>query len=408
MSLNSFLPTNDEGQVTPGAQREAELWAGDNRYYSQILRAAQSAEPLPEDTFYANLITMSAAKFTLNYLKENPTALDENPEWLKTRRLSFATPEKLCLFARSLGWPDDADLIIRNLGYDPNSMADEPTPAAVAAFGLGTISDVVLHLRADECTPAASGEHNALENDNAPAANESTPANENTPANTSFDVTRAQYALPKKQVAAASLAHSATPKQVGAASPAPAPTPKQAANGHDAQGKHVSLEEICAAADWLLDYKKQNSNALGTDCDWTNVVLLPFAHRAACYPEQKEQLRAYLHQILQGHPAYDRNEVAEKFSNLSNHAFEHKRPRTIGSFLKFVRELGWLGHPKIEFRDFQKNKPCASLANAVIAIRALGIKVSHDLFHHRINVTYNGDSKTIQEGLLTDDTASAI
>ena len=43
----------------------------------------------------------------------------------------------------------------------------------------------------------------------------------------------------------------------------------------------------------------------------------------------------------------------------------------------------------------------------MIAIRALGIGVRYDLFHHRIKVTYNGDSKTIQEGLLTDDTVSA-
>ena len=69
MSLNSFIPTSHENQVTPGAQREAELRGGDRRYYSQILRAAQSAEPLPEETLHANLITMSAAKFMLNYLQ---------------------------------------------------------------------------------------------------------------------------------------------------------------------------------------------------------------------------------------------------------------------------------------------------------------------------------------------------
>ena len=119
MSLNSFIPTSHQNQVTPGAQREAELRGGDNRYYSQILRAAQSAESLPEETLHANLITMSAAKFMLNYLQENPTALDENPEWLKTRRLSFATPEKLCRFARSLGSPDDVDSTFAILGTTP-------------------------------------------------------------------------------------------------------------------------------------------------------------------------------------------------------------------------------------------------------------------------------------------------
>ena len=39
--------------------------------------------------------------------------------------------------------------------------------------------------------------------------------------------------------------------------------------------------------------------------------------------------------------------------------------------------------------------------------KALGIGVRYDLFHHRIKVTYNGDSRTIQEGMLTDDTVSA-
>src|SRR5262249_14159778 len=61
------------------------------------------------------------------------------------------------------------------------------------------------------------------------------------------------------------------------------------------------------------------------------------------------------------------------------------------------------------FRDLDKyGKPKASLANTVIAIRALGIGVSHDLFHNRIIVTYNGESKTITEGLLTDATISAV
>ena len=62
----------------------------------------------------------------------------------------------------------------------------------------------------------------------------------------------------------------------------------------------------------------------------------------------------------------------------------------------------------VTFRDCYPNgMPKPSLANAVIAIRALGIRVRYDLFHHRIKVTYKGDSKTIQEGLLTDDTVSA-
>jgi predicted P-loop ATPase len=67
--------------------------------------------------------------------------------------------------------------------------------------------------------------------------------------------------------------------------------------------------------------------------------------------------------------------------------------------------------PPIEavFRDRDKSgNPKPSLANAVIAIHALGIKVRYDCFHNRIHVTYNGESKTIHEGLLTDNTISAI
>jgi len=63
----------------------------------------------------------------------------------------------------------------------------------------------------------------------------------------------------------------------------------------------------------------------------------------------------------------------------------------------------------VKFRDCnQYGTPKPSLANAVIAIRALGIEVRYDQFHHRIKVTYNGEAKTIREGLLTDDTISAI
>jgi predicted P-loop ATPase len=60
------------------------------------------------------------------------------------------------------------------------------------------------------------------------------------------------------------------------------------------------------------------------------------------------------------------------------------------------------------FRDFSKpGHPKPSLANAVIALRALGVDARYDLFHHRINVTYKGQSQTIREGLLTDDTVCA-
>ena len=60
------------------------------------------------------------------------------------------------------------------------------------------------------------------------------------------------------------------------------------------------------------------------------------------------------------------------------------------------------------FRDLTRGKARASLANAVIAIKALGIEIRQDLFHHRIIVKHQGDTSTIQDGPLTDDTVGAI
>ena len=48
------------------------------------------------------------------------------------------------------------------------------------------------------------------------------------------------------------------------------------------------------------------------------------------------------------------------------------------------------------------------MANAVIAIKALGIEVRQDLFHNRTIVKHNGAISTVQEGILTDDTIDAI
>jgi predicted P-loop ATPase len=63
---------------------------------------------------------------------------------------------------------------------------------------------------------------------------------------------------------------------------------------------------------------------------------------------------------------------------------------------------------RVTFRDYLKSGlPKPTLANAVIAIKALGIEARFDLFHHRTNVTYQGDVSTIHEGLLTDYTVSA-
>src|SRR5260221_10658419 len=62
-----------------------------------------------------------------------------------------------------------------------------------------------------------------------------------------------------------------------------------------------------------------------------------------------------------------------------------------------------------KFRDLDRGghlKP--TLANAVIAMRALGIQAKYDLFRNRATVSYAGKSKTIREGSLTDHVASAV
>jgi len=61
------------------------------------------------------------------------------------------------------------------------------------------------------------------------------------------------------------------------------------------------------------------------------------------------------------------------------------------------------------FRDLDRQgQPKPTLANAVIAIRALGIEVRLDLFHNRTMVSYRGTSKTIRDGSLTDHNVSAV
>lgn len=64
---------------------------------------------------------------------------------------------------------------------------------------------------------------------------------------------------------------------------------------------------------------------------------------------------------------------------------------------------------RVGFRDLDKNgNPKPTLANAGIAIVALGIQPRFDMFHHRILITYKGHVRTIHEGLLTDDMVGAI
>jgi hypothetical protein len=85
--------------------------------------------------------------------------------------------------------------------------------------------------------------------------------------------------------------------------------------------------------------------------------------------------------------------------------------RAIGNELKAAKQQRAKQNPKrnVVFRDYyiESGEPKPSLANAVIALHALGVKARYDLFRHRIHVIYGGHSHTIQEGLLTDNTISA-
>jgi hypothetical protein len=119
--------------------------------------------------------------------------------------------------------------------------------------------------------------------------------------------------------------------------------------------------------------------------------------------------------------------LREKFRTCAKNANANKAQAdgleeiTVGTLLHYARQAGvdlspralaargWLGFPAISFRDFTaKNKPQVSLANAVIAIKGLGIVIRLDLFHHRIIIEHNGAVATVQEGILTDDTVGAI
>jgi predicted P-loop ATPase len=86
--------------------------------------------------------------------------------------------------------------------------------------------------------------------------------------------------------------------------------------------------------------------------------------------------------------------------------FGEKVANKAAQWLEYKSQLPAAG---AKFRDYySKGQLKPSLANAVIAIRALGIVARHDLFHHRITVTYKGEEKTVHEGLLVEDTTSAV
>jgi hypothetical protein len=190
-------------------------------------------------------------------------------------------------------------------------------------------------------------------------------------------------------------------KKVPAAAAKPGKRPDQAA----------TIEQIRSAGEFLSGYLDEHPKVLADEPDWMNDIARLFAHQAWRCPDQREELERLLDELSQKAPGYDRKENEQKFERCIEEApvraggIGGDGPRTIASFFWWVRGLGWAGYPAITFRDFTgQGKPRASLANAVIAIKALGIVIRQDQFHHRTIVEHNGAIATIQEGILTDDT----
>lgn len=116
---------------------------------------------------------------------------------------------------------------------------------------------------------------------------------------------------------------------------------------------------------------------------------------------------------LKSSGAYTLEQIAEALlADLpcNQHIAKQKdKRRTIERAINRAHGATQVAAASANFRDFnQWGRAKPSLANAVIAIRDLDIKVNYDLFHHRIKLMYNGDAQTIREGLLTDDTVSAV
>jgi predicted P-loop ATPase len=192
----------------------------------------------------------------------------------------------------------------------------------------------------------------------------------------------------------------------------PAKTHANANHKKPSGAPRVPIEEIRSAASAFADHPE----VIAVETDWMNKLARPLAYQAACFPDQRDELEQVLDELSQKAPNYNKEENETKFGYYINDAFNRdptgpNPPITIRSFFSTARnECGWKGFiPAINFRDFtDKGKSRASLANAVIAIKALGIEIKQDLFHHRIVVKHNGEISTVQEGILTDDTIGAI
>jgi predicted P-loop ATPase len=110
---------------------------------------------------------------------------------------------------------------------------------------------------------------------------------------------------------------------------------------------------------------------------------------------------------------FNESECREKWSQVSDIA-----DISAGTIFHLATEADptWLARyrrrglpPPPEWRDIRDKhgNPARSLANAVIAVKALGIGCRQDLFHHKLLIDYNGDTVDLPSE-LSDDAIGAV
>jgi predicted P-loop ATPase len=163
--------------------------------------------------------------------------------------------------------------------------------------------------------------------------------------------------------------------------------------------------------------------AISEEGDWMKLAR-GLAHHAAHHPDQEKQLWEMLDQASRGAANYDESDNQTRWERYKQEAHGHAAPITVATVFRLARHCGRGGRSphaanrgspagpqgtQVEFRDRDRwGHPKPSLANAVTAINTLGISARYNLFHHRIEVAYKGEAKTVREGLLTDDTIGAV